>query len=312
MGRFEKADARSRPARFPSCLTPTLPTDRFTEGPPAAALPPRDAARVPLPIYAKASLVWHAGAGVAVLAAPSAWPWALAAVVANHLLLTGAGLWPRSTWLGRNWTRLPDAAAARSEIAITVDDGPDPEVTPAVLDLLDSHAVQATFFAIAGAAAAHPALCREIVRRGHSVQNHSDRHSHVFSLLGPGAMAREIGAAQARLADITGVAPRFFRAPAGLRNPFLAPVLERLDLQLVSWTRRGFDTVQSDPGRVLARLAGGLGCGDILLVHDGHAARNRAGRAVVLDVLPALLERCAAAGLHAVTLPAAFDPPVQR
>ena len=120
-------------------------------------------------------------------------------------------------------------------------------------------------------------------------------------------MARELGAAQARLADITGIAPRFFRAPAGLRNPFLAPLLERLDLQLVSWTRRGFDTVRSEPERVLARLATGLGAGDILLLHDGNAARTAAGQPVVLDVLPALLERCKAAGLRAVTLPAAFD-----
>ena len=168
-----------------------------------------------LPAYVKASAAVHAAAGAAVLLAPAAWPWALGAVGANHLVLTGGGLWPRSRWLGRNWTRLPAAAAARREIAITIDDGPDPEVTPAVLDLLDAHQARATFFVIASAAARHPALCREIVRRGHSVQNHSDRHSHAFSLLGPRGLAREIGAAQARLADLVGVAPRFFRAPAG-------------------------------------------------------------------------------------------------
>jgi peptidoglycan/xylan/chitin deacetylase (PgdA/CDA1 family) len=259
-----------------------------------------------LPAYLKASLACHAGAGVAALALPAAWPWALGAVAVNHLVVAGAGLWPRSRWLGRNWTCLPNAAAARDEIAITIDDGPDAEVTPAVLDLLDAHAARGTFFAIAGAAARAPALCREIVRRGHSVQNHSDRHSHRFSLLGPAAMAREIGAAQARLADITGVLPRFFRAPAGLRNPFLEPVLRRLDLQLVSWTRRGFDTVRRDPQRVLTRLATKLGAGDILVLHDGNAARAATGRPVVLEVLPALLERCAGAGLRTVTLPAAF------
>ncbi len=261
-----------------------------------------------LPAYVKASAAVHAAAGVTAALAPAVWPWALGAVVANHLVLTGAGLWPRSNWLGRNWSRLPEAAAARREIAITIDDGPDPEVTPAVLDLLDAHAVRATFFAIASAAARHPVLCREIVRRGHSVQNPSDRHSHRFSLLGPRGLAREIGAAQARLGDIAGVRPRYFRAPAGLRNPFLAPVLERLGLELVSWTRRGFDTVRREPEGVLARLCRNLAAGDILLLHDGHAARTASGRAVVLDVLPALLDRCAGAGLQAVTLPAAFAP----
>jgi len=259
-----------------------------------------------LPAYVKASAAVHATAAVAAVVVPAVWPWALGAVVANHLVLTGAGLWPRSTWLGRNWSRLPAAAAARREVAITIDDGPDPEVTPAVLGLLDAHAVRATFFAIASAAARHPELCREIVRRGHSVQNHSDRHSHRFSLLGPRGLAAEIGAAQDRLAAITGTRPRYFRAPAGLRNPFLAPVLDRLGLQLVSWTRRGFDTVRREPAGVLARLADGLAAGDILLVHDGHAARTVSGEPVLLRVLPALLERCAAAGLRAVTLPEAF------
>jgi peptidoglycan/xylan/chitin deacetylase (PgdA/CDA1 family) len=137
------------------------------------------------------------------------------------------------------------------------------------------------------------------------VQNHSDRHSHRFSLLGPRAMTREIAAAQASLAEITGTAPRFFRAPAGLRNPFLAPVLQHLDLQLVSWTRRGFDTVGSDPATVLARLVKRLGGGDILLLHDGHAARDAEGRALALVVLPGLLERVRAARLRPVTLPTA-------
>lgn len=260
----------------------------------------------PFPAYVKASAAVHAAAGLTAVLVPATWPWALGAVAANHLVITGAGLCPRSTWLGRNWSRLPDAAAARREVAITIDDGPDPAVTPAVLDMLDTHSVHATFFVIASVAARHAALCREIVTRGHSVQNHSDRHAHHFSLLGPRGFAREIGAAQTRLADITGTTPRFFRAPAGLRNPFLAPVLDRLGLQLVSWTRRGFDTVRRDPQGVLARLVDGLGAGDILLLHDGNAARTATGEAVVLGVLPALLARCADAGLHAVTLPQAF------
>ncbi|HEX2539736.1 MAG TPA: polysaccharide deacetylase family protein [Caldimonas sp.] len=252
-----------------------------------------------------ASAALHVGAGLSAVAFPAEWPWALGAVAANHLALTGAGLWPRSRWLGSNWTRLPAAAIARHEIALTIDDGPDPEVTPAVLDLLDEARVPATFFCIARTAAAHPALCRDIVRRGHSVQNHSDRHSKAFSLLGPAAMADEIRAAQDRLANITGEAPSFFRAPAGLRNPFLAPVLERLALQLVSWTRRGFDTVRREPEALVRRLSRGLAAGDILLLHDGNAARTAGDQPLILAALPGLLARFAPAGVRAVTLPAA-------
>lgn len=277
---------------------------------PDSVLPGARAARTgkSWPAYVTVSAAWHAGAAVATLAEPAAWPWALGAVAANHVVLAAGGLWPRSRWLGSNWTRLPRAAIARREIALTIDDGPDPAVTPALLDLLERHGAHATFFCIADRARRHASLCRAIVARGHSVQNHSDRHAHTFSLLGPKSMRREIVAAQETIADITGEAPRFFRAPAGLRNPFLAPVLQRLDLQLVSWTRRGFDTVRRDAPALAARLVGGLAAGDILLAHDGNAARAPDGVPVVLAALPAVLERVRALGLVPVTLPLAARP----
>ncbi len=268
-------------------------------------IPPHAAVRMPMLV--KASIACHAGAGVAVAADPALWPWALGAVALNHGVISVTGLLPRSTWLGENMRRLPAGSAARNEVSLTIDDGPDPAVTPAVLDLLDAHGARATFFCIAQRAAEHPALTREIVRRGHSVQNHSDVHRHNFSLLGLRGYTNEIGRAQQRLAEVTGVLPRFFRAPAGLRNPFLAPVLQRLDLTLVSWTRRGFDTVQRDPQRVLQSLTRDLAAGDIVLLHDGHAARTSTEQPVILDVLPALLQRFAGAGLRAVTLPEAVD-----
>lgn len=254
------------------------------------------------PLIVKASVACHLGVGVAAVATPMDWPWAAGVIAANHAVLALGGLWPRSTWLGQNLLRLPAQAVERDEVAITIDDGPDPDVTPAVLDILDAEGAHATFFCIAEQAARHPALCRELVRRGHSVQNHTQRHSHAFSLLGPRSLAAEIGSAQAALTDITGMRPAFFRAPAGMRNPFLAPVLQRLELQLVSWTRRGYDTVQRQPRRVLQRLARRLAAGDILLLHDGHAARTSAGQPIVLAVLPALLRSLRAHGLHAVTL----------
>ena len=267
---------------------------------------------MPMPMLVKASIACHAGAAAALAAEPALWPWALGALAGNHALVTATGLWPRSTWLGANLRRLPAPAAARGEVSITIDDGPDPAVTPAVLDQLDAAGARATFFCIARHAALHPALCREIVRRGHAVENHTQHHSHRFSLLGPQGFAREIAAAQDTLAQITGRAPRFFRAPAGLRNPFLGPVLQRQGLQLVSWTRRGFDTVRTDPADVLARLVRGLGAADILLLHDGNAARAASGRAVVLEVLPELLARIAQRTLRTVTLehavPAAAGP----
>jgi peptidoglycan/xylan/chitin deacetylase (PgdA/CDA1 family) len=244
----------------------------------------------------------HAGAVAATILGPETWPWTAAAVIVDQAILTGAGLWPRCSLLGPNLKRLPEPAAARGELAITIDDGPDPAVTPEVLDLLDRYGVQATFFCIGERALRHPELCREIAARGHAVENHSLRHRRDFALLGLRGFVLEIEAAQETLMAITGVRPRFFRAPAGLRNPLLDPALSRLDLRLVSWTRRGFDTRDGDPGAVSARLLHGLKGGDILLLHDGHAARTKGGQAVILIVLPRVLDAIAAAELRPVTL----------
>ena len=253
----------------------------------------------------RGSVGLHAGAAALTAVAPELWPIALATLGANHALLTATGLWPRSRGLGPNLVRLPSAAGAC--IAITIDDGPDPAVTPAVLKLLAERGVRATFFCIGERVRTHAALAREMVRQGHQIENHSHRHAHSFSLSGPRALQRELGAAQATIADVTGRAPRLFRAPAGLRNPLLEPVLARLGLQLTSWTRRGFDTRVAEPARVLARLANGLSAGDILLLHDGHCARTAAGRPVLLDVLPRLLDRADALGLTCVRVADALD-----
>jgi peptidoglycan/xylan/chitin deacetylase (PgdA/CDA1 family) len=255
----------------------------------------------------KLTYVVHAAAAGLVLLEPGIWPWLLGTLTGNHLLLTAAGLWPRSHALGPNWVRLPEAAIRANQIAITIDDGPDPEVTPQVLDLLDRYGVRVTFFCIGAKAAQHPDLCREIVRRGHAVENHSQNHYKHFSLLGPRGIEREINAGQDTLTGISGRRPHFFRPTAGLRNAFLEPVLARHGLHLASWTRRGYDTRNGDADAVAARLTRNLAAGDILLLHDGHAARTRRGVPVILEVLPRLLNAASAAGLNCVTLPAVLD-----
>lgn len=261
----------------------------------------RSARWQPTPLI-RATIVLHVLAPVIVIAEPGLWRWALGAVLANHALLTLLGLLPRSHWLGPNWTRLPAAATARNEIALTIDDGPDPAVTPQVLDMLDRYAIRATFFCIGEKAARYPDLCREIVRRGHAVENHSQHHRHHFSLLGRAGFTRELQAAQDTLTTISGQPPLFFRAPAGLRNPFLDPVLASLELRLASWSARGFDTRTGDAERVKNKLLHGLRAGAILLLHDGNAARTPDGTPVILEVLPAVLAAAAAANLRFVTL----------
>jgi peptidoglycan/xylan/chitin deacetylase (PgdA/CDA1 family) len=259
----------------------------------------------PTPLVS-ASVALHGAAIAAAAVRPHVWPWALGAIVADHLLLAAAGLWPRSVLLGPNWTRLPEVAATRDAVAITIDDGPHPDITPRVLELLDEHGAKATFFCVGEKVRRYPELAREILHRGHAVENHSQRHVHNFSLLGPRRLREEIGRAQESIEAVTGLVPRFFRAPAGLRNPFLDPVLTRLELQLASWTRRGFDTVSRDPDAVLGKLTRHLGGRDILLLHDGHPGRHPSGRPIIFDVLPRLLSAVSAAGLRTITLRSAL------
>jgi peptidoglycan/xylan/chitin deacetylase (PgdA/CDA1 family) len=208
--------------------------------------------------------------------------------------------------LGPNLTHLPACSAGRSEVAITIDDGPDPLVTPQVLSQLGRYGVHASFFCVGERVERYAELAQEIVRCGHSIENHSQRHRHSFSLLGPGALHAEIARAQDSISRVTGARPWFFRAPAGLRNPFLEPVLCRLELRLASWTHRGFDTVSGNVDAVYRRVAGSLRAGDILLLHDGHAARTRAGVPVILEVLPRLLETLRHRQLAPTTLRAAL------
>ncbi len=262
---------------------------------------PRLQRLLPSPLM-KASALLHLGAAGSLAAFPGAWLWAAGAVIADHLILAACGLTPRSGWLGPNLKRLPAAAAARGCVAITIDDGPDPEVTPRVLDQLAEHRAHATFFCIGERVRRHADLAREIVRRGHAIENHSQRHLYRFSLLGVSSLIREIAEAQETIAEVCGLRPQFFRAPAGFRSPLLEPQLARLGLKLASWTRRGFDTVNGDAEAVLAKLRRNLRAGDILLLHDGAAARTTAGRPVILEVLPPLLDSVAAAGLTPVAL----------
>jgi peptidoglycan/xylan/chitin deacetylase (PgdA/CDA1 family) len=265
---------------------------------------PRDPYR-PTPLVA-GSAALHAAALAALAVTPLRWPAIAALVLADHVLLAAVGMTPRSTLLGPNLSRLPPSASSRGEVALTFDDGPDPEVTPHVLDLLAERGARATFFAVGRRVEAHPDLAAEIARQGHLVENHSHTHSPAFSMYPPAALRREIERAQDAIAKATDRAPRLFRAPAGLRSPLLEPVLHRAGLALASWTRRGFDTLSSAPDRVARRLLAGLAPGDVLLLHDGGAARTAAGRPVVLEVLPRVLDAIAERGWRAVPMDIAW------
>ena len=254
------------------------------------------------PALLAGSLGLHAAGALALAAAPGHWPAVAGALFADHLVLAAASLWPRSSWVGPNQRRLPAAAAARARGGPDFRRRPRPGRHPAGAGSAGSPRRPRHLLLHRPPGALLPEIAAEIVRRGHRVENHTATHPHLFACYLAPALRREVAGAQEAIAATTGRAPRLFRAPAGLRNPLLDWVLFRAGLRLVSWTRRGFDALDNDAGRVARRLLAGLAAGDVLLLHDGAAHRPRGGNPVVLEALPRVLDGLAARSLRSVVL----------
>lgn len=189
---------------------------------------------------------------------------AFVALFIGHLFLLAGTLIPSTRFFGPVVTNF---TAQSNELWLTFDDGPSPETTPQTLDLLDLHGARATFFLIGDRARQHPGLVQSILERGHTVANHTQTHPATrFWRLPPSRIQDEIAACQESLSP----RPKLFRAPAGMKNPFVHPCLKRLGLQLIGWSARGFDGSITDPDRILARIIPRLRPGAIVLLHEGR------------------------------------------
>ena len=218
------------------------------------------------------------------------WPAGLALLLASHGLFFWGVMKPDSRLFAPVLARLPTTEPV---VWLTIDDGPSGDTLP-ILDLLEAHGARATFFLVGERAAARPGLVREIVRRGHEVGNHSQHHPQAwFWALGPRRMQREVAEAQALLTRLAGTPPRWFRAVVGMANPFLAAPLCRHGLARVAWSARGFDALERDPAKVVARIERDLHPGAIVLLHEGAAhGRNVETVARLLETLGRRGYRC--------------------
>lgn len=222
-----------------------------------------------------AFLWWHQG-----------WQVGLPLLIGSHLPFWWGTLKPQSQLFCPVLTRLPTEARA---VWLTIDDGPSEQTLP-MLDLLDRHQAKATFFVVGARAAARPELVHEILRRGHTLGNHSETHPvRWFWALPPARMRAQVERTQAILEGITGKRPRWFRAVIGMSNPFVAAALYRTGLTRVAWCARGFDAVVADPQRVVGMVERHLSPGAIVLMHEGAPhGRNLDGMALLLRRLDTL------------------------
>jgi|SRR5688572_28261232 len=158
--------------------------------------------------------------------------------------------------------------ASVPEIAITFDDGPHPETTPAILDILKQNKITATFFCIGERAAENPDLIRRIVDEGHILGNHSHSHHVFFNLFSKKNMVRELRACNRTIEKMIGKRMLMFRPPYGVTNPSLAKAVEEVRITPIGWSLRSMDTVTKDPGKLVQKINSKLGPGDIILMHD--------------------------------------------
>lgn len=232
--------------------------------------------------------------------------WIAAAALAGYLGLLFAGV--LSLRLGMFVDVVRRGPPGARGVALTFDDGPSPEHTPRVLDLLDEAGVKATFFLIGKKVAAHPEIARAIVERGHAVGVHSYAHSRLFSLLSLEAVRLDIARALEAISVATGATPTLFRPPIGHTSPRIARALEAFDLRVVGWSVRGLDGLASArPDRVAARIASGLDDGAIVLLHD--AAERDDFTPASVSALPRILEEMRERGLAGVRLDAWEEAP---
>jgi peptidoglycan/xylan/chitin deacetylase (PgdA/CDA1 family) len=194
------------------------------------------------------------------------WPWAVAGFLIVGLVLAGGTVIPHCRLFGSAIRRLPGAGRS---VILTIDDGPCAD-TGELLDLLAARRARAVFFLIGERALQRPQDVRRIIAEGHLIGNHTHTHpAGTYWSYPPWRQRREVGQCQRALTSIGGVAPRLFRAPVGMRNPFCNLVAAGFSLQVIGWQARGWDGVNTPLERIIVSIRRGLRPGAIILLHQG-------------------------------------------
>lgn len=195
------------------------------------------------------------------------------------------------------------AAAPNSQsVALTFDDGPNPQTTPKVLDVLAERGHKATFFVVGRKARLFPELIQRIAAEGHALGLHGYQHDRLFSLKPPSYVEQDIRRTQDAIEAACGQRPVLFRPPIGYVMPRTAAGAKRAGVVIVVWSARGVDGLgAADPKRVASRIKRGLKAGAIVLLHD--AAERDDFVPASIAALPEILDEITRLGLQTRTVP---------
>lgn len=176
-------------------------------------------------------------------------------------------------------------------MCLTFDDGPHPVATPAVLEILRSHNIKATFFLLGQNAVRHPHIVEEIVKEGHVVGNHTQTHRRVW-FERQDVLKEEVNACQRAVHAAAGVEPSVFRPPYGVFGPTTARTVSRLGLRTVLFSVNSWDFSDRSNDRIVKRATRGVVPGDIIVLHDNDSTAGR-----IQDYLPKIISTLQAQGI---------------
>lgn len=236
---------------------------------------------------------------------------AVTAFIAYATLCTVGVLMPQLEMYGDVISRAEPGGRA---VALTFDDGPFPETTRQVLEILERGGHKATFFVVGRKARLYPKLLEDMRAAGHEIALHGYQHDRLFALKTPRYVAEDIEQARGVIESAIGERPEWFRPPVGYVSTRTAAGAKRAGARLVAWSARGVDGIgETDPERVAERVTKKIDDGAIVLLHD--AAEHDDFVPATIAALPDILADIDAKGLRAVTLSellGAAEPEVPR
>jgi peptidoglycan/xylan/chitin deacetylase (PgdA/CDA1 family) len=224
--------------------------------------------------------------------------------LAAAVILANGAYHPNSPVFGRVIGRGPRSAKT---IYLTFDDGPSPTATERILAILDSQKTPAAFFLTGNQVKQFPALAGLVGNSPHEIGNHTLSHAKLH-LKGPRRIRLELERAHDAIVSAAGRRPRFFRAPHGLRNPFVTSVARELRYHVVGWTFGVWDSTRPGAERIRLRVRNRLQPGAIILLHDGDGYDFRGDRSQTADALPAIIDDARAAGYDFRSLGELINP----